>query len=364
MKKILIIAFLFIGLIKLFPINNMDAVNIKGLQSSGDDWIVVNKEASEFGGTLQLFHDKWLMYFLHWRPLTAERRNISVEYAKKLLLSFWGPDMPFTIKGEGGETEVGGHKAYFIDGTIYNNMIRTRFIIWNCPETNRQFIADCNINLSLGTPEKLLAIQYKITSTISCHGQKKLKSYDLLSQNFNSKKYDLSFDIPANWRSHEYTSKKWFPEGLTKTNGTLWTLLTDSRKFIDFRWENKERKISKELLVNHLKGLKDGDFTYDKKVETRYGKLEVKNIKESDNLVVGELSVVFNQQYKEENFSETYISKAFLWNNHGKTYFLLTGVVCLDEVWKRPLNLSPSEETLNNFFKNEIFPNIRPYKKK
>ena len=103
------------------------------------------------------------------------------------------------------------------------------------------------------------------------------------------------------------------------------------------------------------------DFTVDEKVKTRYDKLGVKSIKESNNLVVGEITVVFNQEFKGQNYSETYISRAFLWNNHGKTYFLLTGVVCLDEVWKRPIDLSPSQETFNNFIESEILPNIRPF---
>jgi hypothetical protein len=65
---------------------------------------------------------------------------------------------------------------------------------------------------------------------------------------------------------------------------------------------NKKRKISKELLANHLEGLKDVDFTVDEKVKTRYDKLEVKNIKESDNLVVGELAIVFNQEFRNRIF--------------------------------------------------------------
>jgi len=146
--------------------------NLKGLTETGDDWQVTSVKVNDESGHIKLHQDKWLMYFLHWRPLTEEKKNLSIKYTQNLLLNFWGQAINFELNHIEEEMEINGHKAFFSEATFGKGSIYTRFIVWNCPQTNRQFVADCNINLRRGTPKEMLEVQKLITQTVCCHPQR------------------------------------------------------------------------------------------------------------------------------------------------------------------------------------------------
>ena len=244
-------------------------LDIKGLCQGGDDWKVIHENVDPNGGSIKLFQDKWLMYFLHWRPLTKDKEILSIGYVKRLMLSFWGPNMPFTLSEKGGELEIAGHKAYYMDGTIYDGMIHSKFIVWNYPETKRQFIADCNINVRKGTPEKLLALQEKISHTIACHYGVKGKDFPSLKQKYTNEKYEISFALPENWRTDDYSPYEWFPEGMSRERGSLWTLLTDSEKYVEIIWELKQKEISRDLFLEYVRRLMGSRFKTDNGTDWR-----------------------------------------------------------------------------------------------
>ncbi|MCP4708795.1 MAG: hypothetical protein GY869_09235, partial [Planctomycetes bacterium] len=190
-------------------------------QGTDTDWAIVEADTIAAAGSVTLTADMWAMYFLHWRPLTPEREKLSPEYVRDLLLNFWGPEMPFTLSDNDGETTVAGHPAHYIDGTIYDGKIHTRFIVWNCPETRRQLIADCNYNASMGTPRKFLNLQFDFTASLACHPQAPVQTFASLTKKSDWPQYNLSFYTTDDWRSHEFNAPQWFPEGLNDTNGTL-----------------------------------------------------------------------------------------------------------------------------------------------
>lgn len=338
-----------------------EPVDLEGLRKTGDDWTLVKQDSLPDRGSIRLHQDKWLMYFLHWRPLTQEKEEVSIEYVRNLMLSFWGPSMPFTLSENYGEVEVAGHRAFFVEGTIYEGMIHTRFIVWNCPKTKRQFIADCNINVRRGTLQQLLDIQKEITLSVSCHLQAKTPKHPLLTKKFVSEKYHLSFYIPENWRAHDYNDAGWFPQGMTDTNGTLWTLLTDSEKYVELRWENRKKKISEELFKEYIQQI-EGDSVV-LKATLKIINFDVERIQVRKGYLVGEGRLEYNLKAAGQEITKPFIFKAFLWNNDKKTYFLLASMVSLQEFWKMPVDLSPTNETFNRFVRDEVLANTKIFDK-
>jgi hypothetical protein len=337
-----------------------EPIDLEGLRSSGDDWTLF-QDTLRGESPIRLYQDKWLMYFLHWRPLTKEKEDISVEHVRNLMLSFWGPEMPFTSTENAGEMEVAGHKAYFVEGTIYEGAVKTRFIVWNCPETKRQFIADCNINVRKGTPQKLLDIQEQITFSVSCHGQVNVQSDSLLTKKFESEKFNLSFWIPENWRTSEFHDPEWFPQGLTDTNGTVWTLLTDSEKYVELRWNDEKKDVSEALFSKYI-----GEIEKDSLVTKATLKLinfKIERIAPKEGYFIGEGRFDYYLRADGREITKPFRFRAFLWNAYNKTYFLLASMVSLQEFWNMPVDLSPTDGTFNKFVRDEIIANTRVFDK-
>jgi hypothetical protein len=343
--------------------NAGEPVDLAALQSTGDDWKVMVQDTLPEGGHIKLNHDRFLMYFLHWRPLTEENENISVAYARERMLNFWGPDMPFTITSEGGKTEIAGHPAYFIDGSFSNGVVQTRFIVWNCPETKRQFIADCNINKRRGTNDALLELQYEISSTVSCHGEKSVSNNPLLTREYSSEAFNLSFFIPGNWRTYSYPEPEWFPDGHTETNGSLWTMLTDSDKYIDFMWDDNREDISEEVFQGFIEMFKKDTLDFEEVTYT-IEDFAMEAIDKKGDYLVGKGSYRYHYDYGERGYSsENFACRAFLWNHKDRAYFLLASIVNKDTWWSRPVDLTPTDEVFNMFLRNEVLPNVPAFRR-
>lgn len=333
-----------------------EPIDLEAFRTSGDDW-TVRQDTLPDGGVIRLHHEKWLMYFVHWRPLTEEKENLSPEYVQNLMLDFWGENMPFTLEDSVGEMEVAGHKAYFVDGSIYEGAIQSRFIVWNCPETERQFVADCNINLRRGTPPELFDLQNDITLSVSCHGTASVQKHPLLTQVYESRLYGLSFLIPENWRTSEYLDTDWFPNGLSRTNGTLWTLLTDSEKYIELRWDDRKKEISLQLFGQYV-GQIERDSVVSKAV-SRVRDMRVKGIVERKGCMLGHGSFESSLSAGGREVRKPFVFRAFLWNHGDRTYFLLASMVSLDEFWETPVDLTPSDEIFDRFVQDEVLANTR-----
>jgi hypothetical protein len=337
-----------------------EPIDIQALCSSGDDW-TVRQDTLADGGIIRLHHDKWLMYFVHWRPLTEEKGNFSPEYIRHLMLNFWGADMPFTLGDSVQQTQVAGHQALVIDGTIYDGAIRSRFIVWNCPQTKRQFVADCNINVGRGTQLELFDLQTEITYSIDCHQGGETQKHPNLKQGFTSKDYNLAFSIPESWRVHDYVDTTWFPNGMTATNGSLWALLTDSEKYVELKWNQQEEDISPELFGSYLRQSESYSVlgrTFMRIVDIKIDKTEAKN-----GFFVGEGTFGYNLKAGDREITKPFKFRAFLWNCGGRTYFLLASVISLQEFWGIRVDLSPDDETFEKFVRDEILANISASKK-
>ncbi len=168
--------------------------------SSKWDTLIYRMDSNE--GHLKLHTNKWLMCFLHWRPLTPENEAITSEYVRDKLINFWGPNMDyFTLKEGEGEMEINGHRAYYVNGD-FMGQVNTRFIIWNCEETQRQFIADININKLLKTPDIYLELQEMIAKTVTCHGDFNPSAEGVLTRFYRNDTLQIAFKTPSNWRTN------------------------------------------------------------------------------------------------------------------------------------------------------------------
>ncbi len=323
----------------------------------------ISEQSSPEGGQIKLYQDKWLMYFVYWRPLTKEKENLTMDYVCKLMLSFWGFNMPFTLSDRGGLIEIAGHRAFYIDGTIYEGNVRSRFIVWNCPESKRQFIADRNINTGRGTPIELLELQKDITLTISCHPDAKMQNFPQLQKRYVSEEYNLSFYVPENWRTSEFNDPEWFPDGMTEDNGSLWILLTDSEKYVELLWDNQQNEVTEDLFRMYSQLFEGNSFKAKSGTTWTITDMEIEKIESQDDFIIGEGSFTYYLQRGDKEAKRPYLFKAVLWNNNGKTYFLLASLIALQEFWDRSVDLTPREEVLNHFFQNEILANVTVFDK-
>ncbi|MCP4723685.1 MAG: hypothetical protein GY863_01550, partial [bacterium] len=307
---------------------------------------------------MRLYQGHWLMYFLHWRPLTKEIENINPAYVRHQLLNFWGPNMAyFKLNGQEGDLVVNGHRAYYVNGT-YLDMVKTRFIIWNCPETGRQFTADLNINIKMNTPDVLHEIQQLITSTISCHGEPHSSGSLVLPKLYNSYDLGVSFYIPENWKTSKFEASEWFPEGQNRKNGTLWTLLTDSEKYVELLWKETGEKISEEMVDGFIETVQNYKPVRNDSSRIFDVKIESSTMKNSEILYSGTMKYGTHQK-KFTEYSDDYIFKGRLWKDNGKVYFLIAAMIDQNNVWNRTIDITPSEARIERFIVQEILPFIK-----
>jgi hypothetical protein len=335
-----------------------DFVNLQGLNESQPDWRILFQEVSATNGRLALHQSRWLMYFLHWRPLTEANEALTVDYVRKHMLNFWGQAMNFKLSNIDGEMEVCGHKAIFTEGAVMEGAVRTRFIVWNCPQTTRQFTADCNINLRRKTPPDLLDLQRAITLTVCCHdGCPRPQAAAGLTKKYRSDKWNVRFSLPPDWRTADYPSPEWFPQGMSARSGSLWTLLTDSQKHLELFWEETSAPPSENMFQSFMQ--KCLSPLTAENVTSQIATWNFGSLSEKRGLWVGEGTYEYRQKVQNQEVITPYRFQGFLWKERGKTYFLLAALVQIKEFWNISNDLSPSDERFQSFVGQEILPNIK-----
>lgn len=352
----------------------IDYVDFVELKSNDNQWTIEWKDSSLEKGNIKLVNQKWLMYFLHWTPLNEDNNEISVEYVKNKMLTLWGPSMPFKIKNTGGATYVNQHKAYFVDGTIFNDKVKTRFIIWNCPESNRQFISDCNINLKVGTPISLHDLQINdITNSVKCHHIDTTTINPLIPQTIENNDLEIEFSIPDNWKAQEfiydtnymeYAIPGFYPEGISKEKGSYLSVLNDSEKIIQLLWNNNKQSISQDLMKSFIEELKKDTISelLDTLILKTYTTdFEIKSNEIENNVLKANGYYLLESSIKKYNYKEStkYIYNIYMWKNKKTNFFLITSIVAYDNMLGVPFDLKPGKEIMDSFFINEVAPIIK-----
>jgi len=332
-------------------------VNVTALSKNGERWDRIDSVFIDTGGHITLHHSKWLMYFLHWRPLTGENTNLTKEYVRNHLLNFWGAAMNFELTNVDGEMEVCGHKALFTEGNFGKGTVYTRFIVWNCSETNRQFTADCNINLRRRTPKELLELQYLITRTVCCHKGGDSPTSSKLTKRYESREFDVSFLIPQDWKAATFEDTSWFPQGPSRENGSLWTLLTSSVKHIELIWDIEDDELSTDSMVRRLQKMTGGPW---KLCDTIFvSNIAARASGKRETGMRGDGSYDLNVKLKDTLLVFPFKFKALAWKRDNRTFLLLGSMLQVKEFWNRKNDLTPSDETMERFLMNELLPAVK-----
>ncbi len=332
-------------------------------------WEIVKVDSTNSSGMIKLKKEIWLMNFLHWRKLSNKNENISVKYVKHLMNSLWG--MQFTLTGTEGTTTINGHPAYYVDGKL-KEIVKTRFIVWNCPESGRQFISDCNINIARNTPERLFNLQTdEIANTICCHGSKTHGKNKNLPQFVEYENENVSFDLPDNWRSNRFivnpNSDKdkpgHYPDGMTKYRGTVWNLLSDSEKEITFVWNVSSNNISYNRFERALHEYYSDTTTTesnDVKYISYYSNIKFLKMKKQDRHLEfsGAYDIITEKEDGNPIDTTHYTYKAFNWQLNGTEYLLSASVVAYNNVWGIPVDLAPTGAQLNEFINGEVLSTV------
>ena len=203
----------------------------------GYTWSDSSFTGSAESGSFTASSTKVIYYFLHWGPI--EVSDVTEEYVRERIPKIW--------PGEGlkvlsvSEATVGGHPAWFAEVMPRREFYRAFFLIWNCPESDRQFIADMNYNVQYHTPRSELEAEFSTTyHTLACHPDAETSELPGHVVRYDSRRFGIRFDHPLNWFVIENPYGVPHPEYQGVRNdriGSLLANLQDVTTDIFFDWE-------------------------------------------------------------------------------------------------------------------------------
>ncbi len=206
------------------------------LDDVGWQWKDADIQGGPEQGEITFTDTKWLMYLVHWGPLQVSR--ITPDYVRKRMSSMWGVEFEFT--GKEGRTTVAGHDAVWVEAFGTNHAFYTRFIVWNCPDTNRELIADTNYNLSFKTPQEDFEEETRSAKTLRCHEGVPSNAGPGFEATWDAPMAGLSFQYPERWFVFDSPFYVPFPEydGVRDRRfGSVLGLCSDQNLRVTLKWE-------------------------------------------------------------------------------------------------------------------------------
>ncbi len=167
--------------------------------------------------------------------------------------------------------------------------------------------------------------------------------------------------MPENWKAAEFQNKAWFPEGMSLTNGSLWTLPTDSDKSLMLFWQEDGKNLSKAAYIENLDQRRGYEFS------TQSGSVQIEKLETSEIITYpslvsseGRLVIRIQREQDGQTYDDSSASRfqGFLWKHAGRTYLLLASMVQNKNIWGLENDLSPSDRVFEQYIKNEVLPNI------
>ncbi len=206
------------------------------LDDVGWEWKEADVRGNREQGEIRFADAKWLMYLIHWGPTQVP--EVTPEYVRKRMSEMWGVQFDFT--GKEGRTQVAGHEAVWVEAFGTDRAFYTRFIVWNCPESQRELIADTNYNLVYQTPEADFEDETRSAHTIRCHEKASAVVGGELDAAWDSPRYRISFRYPERWFFIDSPFYVPFPEydGVRDyRHGSLLGLCSDQNIRVTLKWE-------------------------------------------------------------------------------------------------------------------------------
>jgi hypothetical protein len=215
-------------------IHQKSGLEIK-LDDEGWTWKPEEIQGTPESGQAVFSDTKWLMYLIHWGPI--QKQELTTDYVRDRMLKMWG--VPFEFTGQEGHTTMAGHDAVFVEAFGTKHAFRTRFIVWNCPESGREFIADTNYNLVAKTPVEDFEAERRSARTLACHDGAPVERFPDLHERFAGNRVGFTFDYPERWFLMDSPFYVPFPqyEGIRDENtGSLLLLCSDQNVRVVLQW--------------------------------------------------------------------------------------------------------------------------------
>ncbi len=205
-------------------------------------------------GGLAVNHNKVIYYFIHWGPI--EVPEITEAYVRERIPKIWPSEDLDVQKVEAAS--VAGHPAIYAEVMPKRTFYRAFFIIWNCPQTGRQFIADMNYNVTVKTPRGELEAELATTrSTLACHPDAPISKLPGHTVHYDNPRYGLSFEHPAHWFVFDSPYGVPHPayQGIRDHSvGSILAWLQDMEVSLRFEWQAKPEttESAKESMVGRV----------------------------------------------------------------------------------------------------------------
>jgi len=166
------------------------------LPDVGYSWADEDLTGDTDSGSLAATHSKVIYYFVHWGPIEID--TVDEDYVRQRIPKLW-PNEGLEV-GKVEAATVAGHPAIYAEAVPKRQFYRAFFLIWNCPETGRQFIADMNYNVAVKTPRSELEAELETTrKTLACHPGAPVTHLESHPIRFDCPAYGFSFDHPVHW---------------------------------------------------------------------------------------------------------------------------------------------------------------------
>lgn len=203
----------------------------------GYSWNEEDIAGTRSRGSIWVTHTKMIYYFVHWGPMEAE--SITEDYVRRRIPEIW-PSEGLRVMATRPMT-VAGHPAIYAEAIPRREFYRAHFLIWNCPESGRQFIADMNYNVRYLTPRSALQAQIDATTnTLSCHDGAPTTTLPDHVARYDSPRFRLAFAHPLRWHVFESPYRVPHPayQGVRdETIGSVLAWLKDREVHIGFAWQ-------------------------------------------------------------------------------------------------------------------------------
>jgi hypothetical protein len=202
-------------------------------------WNDADIKGTHDDGSIWVTQRKMIYYLIHWGPIETE--EITPQYVRERVPKIW-PSEGIQVRSTKQMT-VAGHPAIYAEAATASQLYSPQYLIWNCPESGRQFIADMNYNTFYRTPESELQAQIDATTnTLACHpGAPTSLAPDHVVR-YESPRFRLAFSHPLRWYAFESPFAVPHPSYRGVRNDTIGSVLAwpkDHMVRLGFVWEPK-----------------------------------------------------------------------------------------------------------------------------
>ena len=151
--------------------------------------------------------------------------------------------------------------------------------------------------------------------------------------------------------------------GLTKSLGSLLTLMKDSEKKVIVKWSKSQDKASMDMLKKEIFNMELDSIIEHSDTNMFVQKLEdfsILDVSENKNYI--SINGTYNSVYDliGNNYKDItpYLFRAYLFKKKKINYFVFTSMVAYKDFWNIEFDLIPTGKEFNSFVNNDIAPDI------